>query len=354
VDEGEPAVENVVTPALSERSESKGYWRNRPVLVTGCTGFLGSWMVRVLLEQGAQVVGLIRDQVPQSPLSTRGDLGRITAIHGDITDGALVERVLGEYEIDTVLHLAAQAIVGVANQNPTATFETNIRGTWQVLEACRRVKSVRRIVVASSDKAYGDHEKLPYDETSPLQGKHPYDVSKSCADLIAAAYHHTYGLPVCITRCGNLFGGGDLNFNRVIPGTIRSVIFNEAPIIRSDGTFIRDYIYVLDAVYAYLLLAEKMDDSSLHGSAFNFSNEIQVDVLELVERILRAMNRGDLRPRVLNEVKAEIRHQYLSAARARSVLDWRPRYTLDEGLGETIAWYQDHFRSQPALSGAQA
>jgi CDP-glucose 4,6-dehydratase len=332
-------VENLV-------SRPDRFWAHRNVFVTGGSGFLGSWLVRVLLDNGARVVGLIRDQVPLSRLTTSGDIDRITSIRGDVTDALLLERVLGEYEIETVFHLAAQAIVGVANHNPTATFETNIRGTWTLLEAARRSAGVKRIVVASSDKAYGDQDRLPYEESDSLRGSHPYDVSKSCADLIASAYHQTYKLPVCVTRCGNLFGGGDLNFNRVIPGTIRSVLMNERPIIRSDGTYIRDYLYVLDAVHAYLLLAEKMEQPEIHGTAFNFSNETQVSVLQLVERILAAMGRNDLPPLVLDDVRAEIKHQYLSAGRARRVLGWQPRFTLDEGLRETIAWYRDAM-SQP-------
>lgn len=326
------------------------FWTRRNVFVTGCSGFLGSWMVRVLLEKGATVVGLVRDRVPASRLVAEGDIARIVVVNGEITDYHLLERAFGEYEIDTVFHLAAQAIVGVANQNPTATFETNIKGTWTLLEAARRSAGVKRIVVASSDKAYGDHDKLPYEETDPLQGAHPYDVSKSCADLIASTYHQTYDVPVCVTRCGNLFGGGDLNFNRVMPGTIRSILMNERPIIRSDGTYIRDYIYVLDAVYAYLLLAEKMDEPSVCGEAFNFSNEVQLTVLELVEQILVTMGRTDLRPVVLSEVKSEIKHQYLSAAKARRILNWAPAFGVDDGLRQTIAWYRNHFSGAAGVS----
>lgn len=331
---------------------SRPFWKERTVFVTGCSGFLGSWTVQELLAQGARVVGLVRDRVPDSLLATSGAYGRIATVQGDIADYFLLERALGEYEIDTVFHLAAQAIVGAANVNPMATFEANIKGTWALLEACRRNPRVKRVLVASSDKAYGDQEKLPYEESDPLRGLHPYDVSKSCADLIAGAYHHTYGVPVCITRCGNLFGGGDLNFNRVIPGTIKSAHLGERPIIRSDGTYVRDYIYVRDAVDAYLLLAERMEELSLAGSAFNFSNETQVTVLELVETILELMNRADLRPRVLNEAQAEIKHQYLSAAKAREILNWRPRHGLRDGLVDTIAWYRKHFDAVPVASEA--
>nr|WEZ52001.1 GDP-mannose 4,6-dehydratase [Bacillus subtilis] len=260
-----------------------------------------------------------------------------------LEDLAVIERALGEYEIDTVFHLAAQAIVGVANRNPISTFEANILGTWNILEACRKHPLIKRVIVASSDKAYGDQENLPYDENMPLQGKHPYDVSKSCADLISHTYFHTYGLPVCITRCGNLYGGGDLNFNRIIPQTIQLVLNGEAPEIRSDGTFVRDYFYIEDAVQAYLLLAEKMEENNLAGEAFNFSNEIQLTVLELVEKILKKMN-SNLKPKVLNQGSNEIKHQYLSAEKARKLLNWTPAYTIDEGLEKTIEWYTEFFK----------
>ena len=317
------------------------FWVGKNVLITGCTGFLGSHMANELVLLGANVTGLVRDRVPRSNLFSTEAYKKINLVYGELEDRDLLERVLGEYEIDTVFHVAAQAIVGVANRNPIGTFETNIRGTWNILEAARRSPLIKRIVVASSDKAYGDQEQLPYDESMPLCGKHPYDVSKSCTDLISQTYHKTYGLPVCITRCGNLFGGGDLNFNRIIPQTIRSIEKGEPPVIRSDGTFIRDYFYVEDAVKAYLLLAEKMNDLKLEGEAFNFSNEIQLTVLELVNKILELM-KSDLKPVILNQGSNEIRHQYLSAKKAREVLGWNPAYTLEEGLLKTIAWYRNY------------
>lgn len=318
----------------------KDFWKDRNVFVTGCTGLLGSHLAAFLVERGANVIGLIRDTVPKSLLIKSGTIDRITAVRGNVEDYLTLERALGEYEIDTVFHLAAQTIVGIANRNPLSTFESNIKGTWCLLEACRRTPTVTRIVVASSDKAYGEQEQLPYEESAPLRGSHPYDVSKSCADLIAQAYHCTWGLPVCVTRCGNFYGPGDLNFNRLVPGTIRSVLNNEPPIIRSDGTYVRDYFYVKDGALAYMHLAEKMDDSRIHGEAFNFSNELQISVLELTNRILGLMNRADLKPKVLNEARNEIRHQYLSARKAREMLGWSPTYTLDEGLHETIEWYR--------------
>ncbi|KWZ65152.1 MULTISPECIES: GDP-mannose 4,6-dehydratase [Bacillus] len=320
-----------------------GFWNGKNVFVTGCTGLLGSYLVKELIDQGANVTGLVRDQVPRSNLYQGSQFEKMNVVQGALEDMQTIERALGEYEIDTVFHLAAQAIVGVANRHPVSTFEANILGTWNVLEACRRQPLIKRVIVASSDKAYGDQEQLPYDEDMPLNGKHPYDVSKSCADLISHTYYNTYGLPVCITRCGNLYGGGDLNFNRIIPQTIRLVLEGKAPEIRSDGTFIRDYFYIEDAVKAYLLLAEKMEEKGLAGEAFNFSNEIQLTVLELVDKILKAMG-SELKPRILNQGTHEIKHQYLSAEKARKLLDWKPDYSIDEGLEKTIEWYREFFQ----------
>ena len=317
------------------------FWQDRPVFVTGATGLLGGYLVRRLLQAGADVVCLVRDWVPQSEIVRARLLDQVKVVRGDVRDQATLERALGEYEIDTVIHLAAQTIVGIANRNPVSTFETNIGGTWSLLEACRRSPLLKQIIVASSDKAYGEHEQLPYNEDAPLIGKHPYDVSKSCADLIAQAYATTYGLPVAITRCGNLYGGGDLNWNRIVPGTIRSVLREQRPVIRSDGKFVRDYFYAEDGAAANMLLAEKLSaDPALKGHAFNFSNETQVTVIELVQRILRSMD-SDLEPEVRNEAVNEIPHQYLSAAKAREVLGWKPLYTLDEALQQTIAWYRE-------------
>jgi CDP-glucose 4,6-dehydratase len=317
-----------------------GFWRDRPTLVTGATGLVGGWLARRLLDLRAEVVCLVRDWVPSSQLFQSGLIERVKVARGDVRDQALLERVLGEHEIDTVFHLAAQTIVGVANRNPVSTFEANVGGTWALLEACRRSPGVKQVVVASSDKAYGDQERLPYDEMTPLQGRHPYDVSKSCADLLAQAYAATYNLPVAITRCGNFYGGGDLNWNRIVPGTIRSALRGIAPVIRSDGQYVRDYFYVEDGAAAYTLLAEKLAAGpDLRGQAFNFSNETQVTVLDLVERILKLLGSG-LRPEIKNEATYEIRRQHLSAAKARQVLGWAPLFGLDEGLERTIAWYR--------------
>ena len=321
-----------------------GFWKDRPVLLTGATGLVGSWLARRLMEAGADVVCLVRDWVPQCELVRGGIIEHMKVVRGDIRHRDTIERAIGEFEVDTVIHLAAQTIVGIANRNPLSTFESNIQGTWNLLEACRRAPAVKSIVVASSDKAYGDQEILPYGEDTPLQGRHPYDVSKSCADLIAQAYAKTYGLPVAVTRCGNFYGGGDLNWNRIVPGTIRSVLRGERPVIRSDGQYVRDYFYVEDGAAAYMLLAEKLYcRPDLHGLAFNFSLELQITVLELVERILKAMNSG-LEPLVLNEASNEIRRQFLSAERARVMLEWSPLFTLDEGIARTIPWYEEFLK----------
>jgi CDP-glucose 4,6-dehydratase len=318
----------------------KGFWRDRPTFVTGATGLVGGWLVRRLVDAGADVVCLVRDWVPQSELVRGNLLEEVKVVRGDLRDQAQLERALGEYEIDTVIHLAAQTIVGIANRNPISTFETNIAGTWALLEACRRSPMVKQVVIASSDKAYGEHDPLPYTEDAPLQGRHPYDVSKSCTDLIAQSYAATYGLPVAITRCGNFYGGGDLNWNRIVPGTIRSVLRGERPVVRSDGQYVRDYFYVEDGATVNLVLAERLaHNPGLRGQAFNFSNEIQLTVLELVGRLLALMN-SELEPDVRSETTNEIRHQYLSAAKARQMLDWQPLFTLDEGLRRTIDWYK--------------
>ena len=321
-------------------------WRDKSTLVTGATGLVGSWPVRRLVEVGADVICLVRDRVPRSELMRSGLVERVTLVHGDVCDRALLERALGEHEVATVFHLAAQTIVGIANRNPVSTFEANIRGTWALLEACRRSPLVKQVVLASSDKAYGDQETLPYDEDTPLQGRHPYDVSKSCADLIAHTYAVSYGLPVAITRCGNFYGGGDLNWNRIVPGTIRSVLRGQRPLIRSDGTSIRDYFYVEDGADAYMTLAATLAARpELAGQAFNFSNELQVSVLELVGKVLRLMD-SDLKPDVRNEASNEIAHQYLTAAKARRELGWSPQFGLDEGLRRTVAWYREFLKDE--------
>jgi len=328
---------------LEDMALNHSFWLDRPVFVTGATGLLGSWLVRSLVNTGADVVCLTRDWVPESELVRTHLIERVKVVRGDVCDRSLLERVLGEYEINTVFHLAAQTIVTIANRNPISTFETNIQGTWNLLEACRRSPKVRQAILASSDKAYGDQEILPYSESMPLQGQHPYDVSKSCADLIAQTYAISYDLPVAITRCGNFYGGGDLNWNRIIPGTIRSILRGQSPVIRSDGKYVRDYFYVEDGAAAYMLLAEQLAAKpELKGEAFNFSNEIQMTVCEIVDKILKLMG-SDLEMDILNETNNELLHQYLSAEKARSQLGWNSLFTLDEGLERTIAWYKKFF-----------
>lgn len=298
--------------------------------------------MRRLVELGADVVCLVRDWVPQSELVRSKAIEKVRVVRGDVCDQDLLERTLGEYEIATVFHLAAQTIVGIANRNPVSTFETNIGGTWALLEACRRSPKVTEIVVASSDKAYGEATKLPYDESTPLDGVHPYDVSKSCTDLITRSYASTWGVPAVTTRCGNFFGGGDLNWNRIVPGTIRSIVRNEPPIIRSDGKFTRDYFYVEDGAAAYTLVAEKLhQDRALLGHAFNLSYEKPITVIELVDKISKAMG-SKLTPIIQNEASNEIREQYLDAKKAKKMLDWTPAFALDDGLERTIRWYREN------------
>jgi CDP-glucose 4,6-dehydratase len=326
-----------------ENMVNRAFWQDRPTFVTGATGLVGSWLIQRLIEAGADVVCLVRDWVPQSELVHSGYIEKVKVVRGDIRDRDVLERALGEFEIDSVIHLAAQTIVTIANRNPISTFETNIAGTWNILEACRRSPKVKQVVMASSDKAYGDQEILPYSEDTPLQGQHPYDVSKSAADLIAHTYAKSYDLPVAITRCGNFYGGGDLNWNRIIPGTIRSILREQNPVIRSDGEYIRDYFYVEEGAAAYMLLAEQLAARpELKGQAFNFSNEIQVTVREIVENIIRLMG-SKLKPVIQNEASNEIRHQYLSAEKARRILNWKPLLNLDQGLVMTIDWYKNYF-----------
>jgi len=322
------------------------FWTSRNVFVTGATGLLGSWLVAELVSQGANVTCLVRDWVYGSRLVTDGLLAKTNIVRGELEDYSVLVRTLNEYEVDTVFHIGAQTIIGTATRSALSTFESNVRGTWNLLEACRICsKQIERVVVASSDKAYGCQAQLPYTEEMPLQGRFPYDVSKSCADLITQSYFYTYHSPVAITRCGNLYGGGDLNFNRLIPGTIRSALCNKPPIIRSNGKLLRDYFYVRDAVEAYLLLAENLPDERFVGQAFNFGNEKPVSVLDLVQLILQQMNKTGLEPVILNEARDEIPEQYLDCSKAHRELDWYPHCSVEEGLRETIEWYRESWNS---------
>jgi len=318
-------------------------WKNRNVLVTGSTRLPGAWLTEALLERGANVTCLIRDQVPMSRLVRGGAIERVNIVRGGLEEFDVVLRAVNEYEIDSVFHLAAQTIVGTATRSVLSTFESNIKGTWNLLEACRMCdKIVKRIVMASSDKAYGDHEKLPYSEDEPLNGRYPYDASKACAEILAFSYAETFALPVATTRCGNLYGGGDLNYSRIVPGTIRSALLGERPIVRSDGKLIRDYFYVEDAVGAYLHLAEKFDELNLGGQAFNFGTSTPKNVLEMVALVLAAAGRQDLEAVVLDQVSNEIRAQYLDCTKAGEVLGWKPQFTMEAGLEKTVAWYREN------------
>lgn len=327
---------------MSDLAQTENFWRDRRVFVTGGTGLVGGWLIQRLIELNADVVALVRDWVPGSRLVRLGLEKQINVIRGDVRHQAELERALGEYEVDTVVHLAAQTIVGIANRNPISTFETNIGGTWALLEAVRRSPTVKAVVIASSDKAYGTPRTLPYVETAPLMGEHPYDVSKSCADMIAQCYAKTWKVPVAITRCGNFFGGGDLNWNRIIPGTVRSLFRGERPVIRSDGRFVRDYIYVEDAVDSYLYLAEALRrDPELAGEAFNFATGKPLSVIEVVEAIRAEIN-SDLEPIILNEAFNEIREQHLDSSKAQKLLKWHARFGFQQGLPRTVEWYRDY------------
>lgn len=325
---------------MSREAEPDNFWSGRRVLVTGCTGFLGSWLTAALLDRGAAVVGLIRVRESESQLVRTGNIGRIEQVRGELLDYDLLKNTLVDKNIDTVFHLAGQTIVGIANADPAATFETNIRGTWLLLEAVRHTPTVRGVIVASSEKAYGEQTNLPYLENFPLQGRHPYEVSKSCADLIAQSFAHTFGLAIAVTRCSNLFGGGDLSWNRLIPGTIRSVLSGQQPVIRSDGSFRRDYLYVADAVRGYLMMAEKLTEQGVRGEPFNLGSGCAVSALEVVRTIVALSGRPELEPIILNEVKNEILDEYLSPEKAKGAIGWRPQYTLAGGLRETMAWYK--------------
>lgn len=318
------------------------HWRDRPVFVTGATGLLGGWLVRRLVEAGAEVTALVRGDPRASSLLSSDEWQRVRVVRGDIRDGEVVRHALESAGADTVLHVAAQAIVGEANREPEPTLDINIRGTWTVLEAIRRVSSVKAVVSASSDKAYGDHDVLPYSERTALRGAHPYDASKACADMLSHMYAVTFGMPLAITRCGNFFGGGDLNWNRIVPGTIRSVLKGERPMIRSDGTLIRDYFYIEDGAFATMELARALSHrEDIRGEAFNFSYEMPLDVITFSRRILARMG-SPLAPDVRGEAHHEIQRQWLTAGKARDLLGWTPRFTLDEGLDRSIAWYRNH------------
>ncbi|MEK7082289.1 MAG: GDP-mannose 4,6-dehydratase [Patescibacteria group bacterium] len=342
---GRGALENM--EGLNPTAESKGFWKNRAVLITGGDGFVGSRLGHALMEQGSRVFLLgSKERLPELDPASRALVSRSTYVCGDIRDRALMEQMLAGHRIQTVFHLAAKAIVGEALGDPTEALDINVRGTWTVLEAARSAAKDAEIVVASSDKAYGSHRNLPYQEDYPLQGRNPYDCSKSCADLVAQMYAETYGLNIAITRCANIYGGGDVHFSRLIPDTIRSIHYGKSPVIRSDGLFRRDYVYIADIVSAYRATAEWLGGKNQKkGEAFNFGTNASHEARDVVEKISRLM-RSSLPPVILAEARYEIRDQYLNAEKARTALGWSPRFTLDEGLKETVSWYQDFFTRQ--------
>jgi CDP-glucose 4,6-dehydratase len=317
------------------------FWQNKRVLVTGATGLVGSWLVKYLCDLGAQTVALVHHPDPQTELYRSGTHQNVNIVQGNLEDYALLLQAINKFEIDTVFHLAAQPLVNPAYREPLQTFETNIRGTYHILEACRQHPSlVQRVIIASSDKAYGTSDQLPYVEDMLLQGQFPYEVSKSCADLLAQAYFYSYNLPVGVTRCGNIYGGGDLNWSRLIPETIRACLQHRPVVIRSDGTFLRDYIYIKDVCNAYLTIAEQLDQDTVRGQAFNFSPERANTVLEVVDMIRTLTGAMDIEPQIVNTAQGEIHSQYLDCSKAQNILSWQPQHSLEMGLRETIEWYR--------------
>ena len=318
------------------------YWKDKNVLVTGASGFIGSSVAKELVERGAKVVTIIRDIKNQNSIDALGIKDKITILIGNLIDLETVERSMNEYEIDTCFHIAAQAIVGSANRAPLSTFESNIKGTWNILETCRLSKTIKRAIIASSDKAYGQQKILPYTEESPLLGYYPYDASKACADLLSTSYFKAYQVPLAIARNANTYGPADLNFNRIIPETIKSIIEGKQPVIRSDGTPERDYIFIKDSVNAYLTLAENVHRPDVVGQAFNFGSGTPINVIELYNKIIKLMGK-DIKPKILGEGKNEIDRQFLDSSKANKILNWNPKFNLDEGLKNTIEWYKEHF-----------
>jgi CDP-glucose 4,6-dehydratase len=314
------------------------------VFVTGAYGLLGSWLTKGLLDRGARVTVLKRDVVVSSALTLEGTEQRVNVVNGDICDGPLMERALGEYEVDVVFHLAAQTIVPIANRSPLSTFETNVRGTWTLLEACRRL-DVGRVVVAASDKAYGIHDELPYREEFALQPRYPYDVSKAATDLIARSYWHTYGLPVAVTRFANLYGGGDLNMSRLVPEAALAAIEGRRPVIRSDGSLERDFLYVEDAVEAYLAIYDLLHEGRGAGEAFNAGGDQPHSVLEVVRLMCDAAGTG-VEPDVrgTGTPPGEITRQWVDSTKLREMSGWEPRVGLEDGLRHTVDWYRRHVR----------
>lgn len=330
---------------LSLDREEK-YWRGKKVFISGCNGFLGSWLSKALVDCGAEVTGLIKEEIPDSLLVSSGYINKMNIVHGSIESYRLMHKTLQEYHIDTYFHLAAKSTLGRAYRNPLSAFRANILGGCNVLEACRKSPDVKRVVIVSSDKAYGSHKILPYKETFKLKGIHPYGASKSCLDILSEMYFYSYGLPVGISRCANIYGPGDLNFSRIIPDVMKALILNKNPIIRSDGKFIRDYIFIEDAVESFLILARSLDREDIKGEVFNFSNQKPIKVLDLVHKIMNISGKTRLKPVILSSAEHEIRRQYLDCEKARKVLKWRPRHDFDKSLKRTYTWYKNYFKEK--------
>jgi CDP-glucose 4,6-dehydratase len=329
---------------------SATYWSDKRVLVTGASGMVGSWLTQWLVESGAHTVAFIADTDPQSELVRSGTINKVSVVNGRLENYDDIERAINNHEVDSIFHLGAQPIVGAADRAPRHTFESNIQGTWNLLDACRVLSPlVKRIVVASSDKAYGTQPILPYTEDMSMNGDHPYEVSKSCTDLISTTYARTYGTPVTIARCGNIYGGGDLNWNRIVPGTFRSLLRGEQPVLRSDGTFVRDYLHVDDIVSAYLTLGEQTDNPAFAGQGFNFSDESPLTVMAIYKAICEAAGRKDTEPQILNAASSEIKDQYLDSTKAHNVLGWRASVTLDDGLKKSFNWYRNFFAREEQI-----
>ena len=321
---------------------SVAYWSDKRVLVTGASGMVGSWLTRRLAESGAYTVAFIADTDPQSELMRSGTINMVNVVNGRLESYDDIERAINNHEVDSIFHLGAQPIVGAADRAPRHTFESNIQGTWNLLDECRTLSPlVKRIVVASSDKAYGTQPVLPYTEDMSMNGDHPYEVSKSCTDLISTTYARTYGMPITIARCGNIYGGGDLNWNRIVPGTFRSLLRGEQPVLRSDGTFVRDYLHVDDIVSAYLTLGEQTDNPAFAGQGFNFSDESPLTVMEIYKAICEAAGKSGTTPKVLNAASSEIKDQYLDSTKAHTVLGWQASIALKDGLQKSFDWYRE-------------
>ena len=322
---------------------AKMNWKGMNVLVTGADGFIGSHIAKALVDKGTNVTTIVRDVKKTSNLDVLNLRNKVNIIHGDLVNFHDCERTINEYDVEFIFHIAAQAIVGPANRSPLSTFESNIKGTWNILEACRLSKTAKGLIVASSDKAYLQQKKLPYTEESPLNGYYPYDASKACAEILARCYYMTYNIPLAITRNANTYGPADMNMSRIIPDVITTVLRGEQPVIRSDGTPERDYMYVKDAVSAYLTLAENLHRKEIVGQAFNFGTSKPISVIELYSKIIKLMGKS-VKPKILGEAKNEIDRQYLAIGKVKKILKWQPKYTIDQGLKETIEWYKNNYQ----------